>query len=79
MTQLMLEIRNQSDLDALLPLLHRLHIKFSKLETQDKQVDEEIAEAIRIVQQGCDMSNFGDALEYQRENRKERLMPFPNE
>lgn len=75
MTQLMLEIQNQGDLDALLPLLRRLHIKFSKLETRDKQADE-IAEAIRIVRQGCDMSNFGDALEYQKEIRKERPMPF---
>ncbi|HRI60939.1 MAG TPA: hypothetical protein PK228_14470 [Saprospiraceae bacterium] len=75
MTQLMLEIRNQSDLDALIPLLHRLHIKFSKLDTRDKQA-EEIAEAIRIVRQGCDMNNFGDALEYQRESRKV-INPIP--
>ena len=75
MTQLMLEIRNQSDLEALLPLLRRLRIKFSKLETRDKQADD-IAEAIQIVQKGCDMGNFGDALEYQREIRKERSMPF---
>lgn len=75
MTQLMLEIRNQGDLDALLPLLRRLQIKFSKLETRDKQTDE-IAAAIKIVREGCDMSNFGDALDYQKEVRTERPMPF---
>jgi hypothetical protein len=37
---------------------------------------EEIEAAIRIVQQGCDMSSFGDALEYQIDIRQDRELPF---
>jgi hypothetical protein len=35
--------------------------------------------AIAIIKAGCDMSNFGDAAVYQRENRKDRILPFREE
>ena len=35
--------------------------------------------AIAILKAGCDMSNFGDAVEYQREVRKDRVLPFREE
>jgi hypothetical protein len=37
---------------------------------------EEVVAAIRVVQQGCDMSSFGDPLEYQIDARRERSLPF---
>lgn len=36
----------------------------------------QMAEALRIVQSGCDMSVFGDGLEYQIEVRQDRVLPF---
>jgi len=38
--------------------------------------NEEIDEAIRIVRAGCDMSDFGDALQYQMEARRDRALPY---
>jgi hypothetical protein len=35
-----------------------------------------IEEAIRIVQAGCDMGSFGDALEFQQTARQERKLPY---
>ena len=68
MTKLVLEIPNQHDLDVLLPLLRRLQIRFSnpKVSTQKEGESEE---ALRIVHLGCNMSTFGDALQYQIETR----------
>jgi hypothetical protein len=44
--------------------------------TEAKRSQAEIEAAIRIVQQGCDMSSFGDALEYQIDARRDRSLPF---
>lgn len=74
MTKLVLEIPSRNDLEILLPLLKRLHIRYSKVEMPVTS-DAALEEAIRIVRQGCDMSNFGDALEYQIEQRRERAHP----
>jgi len=75
MTKLVLEIPNQHDLDLLLPLLRRLSIRFSN-PTVSTPKEGELEEALRIVRQGCDMSSFGDALQYQNETRQERSLPF---
>ncbi len=75
MTKLVLEIPNQNDLDVLLPLLRRLRIRFSNLKVSTPKEDE-LEEALRIVRQGCEMSTFGDALQYQIETRQERSLPF---
>ncbi len=37
---------------------------------------QELEEAIKVVQAGCDMSSFGDALEYQTTARQERKLPY---
>lgn len=78
MTRLVLDIPNKVDLDLLIPLLRRLHIRFSKIETPVTKAPE-LAEAIRIVSMGCDMSTFGDALAYQIETRTDRSLPFRSE
>ncbi|MDO8367047.1 MAG: hypothetical protein Q7T20_09635 [Saprospiraceae bacterium] len=69
MTKLVLEIPNQNDLDVLLPLLRRLRIRFSNLKVSTSK-EGELEEALRIVRQGCDMSTYGDALQYQIETRQ---------
>jgi len=75
MTRLILEISNQSDLEMLLPLLKQLKIKYSNLDPLLINQDE-IEEAIAVVNRGCDMSSFGDALDYQINTRRERSLPF---
>lgn len=77
MTKLVLEIPNLSDLEVLIPLLRRLRIRYSKVESPVLK-DAEIAEAIRIVRMGCDMSAYGDALQYQIETRADRSLPHRN-
>lgn len=77
MTRLILEIPNQSDLNMLLPLLRRLGIHITKTEVETpKPSESETEKALRIIRQGCDMSTFGDALQYQMEARKDRSLPF---
>ncbi|MFN0035213.1 MAG: hypothetical protein ACKVUS_09105 [Saprospiraceae bacterium] len=76
MTKLVLEIPRQSVLDTLLPLLKQLGIRFTKIESPATKQKTDLAEAIRIVQMGCEMSSFGDALQYQIETRKDRDLPF---
>ncbi len=77
MTRLVLEIPNKPDLDLLLPLLRRLGIRIAKTEIEESKPSE-IERALRIIEQGCDMSTFGDALQYQIEARQERSLPFRN-
>ncbi len=75
MTKLVLEIPNQRDLELLLPLLRRLRIRFTNLESTTTKVGE-VEEALRIIRLGCDMDTFGDALQYQIETRQERQLPY---
>jgi len=75
MTKLILEIPNQNDLEVLLPLLKRLRIRFSNPKASAPK-EGELEEALRIIRKGCDMSTFGDALQYQSETRQERSLPF---
>ena len=78
MTKLILEIPHQTDLDLLISLLQRLQIPYSKIEAPSIKISE-ITEAIRIVNSGCDMRNYGDALQYQIETRRDRALPFFND
>ncbi len=66
MTKLVVEIQNPADLQLLLPLLERLRIRYTRKEETNEIKEEEAAEALRIIEAGCDMSNYGDALEYQK-------------
>ena len=75
MTKLVLEVPNQRDLDLLLPLLRRLGIRITKTEVNSPK-SAEIEKALAIIRKGCDMSAFGDALQYQIETRQERALPF---
>lgn len=74
MTRLVLEISSQHDLDVLLPLLKRLKIRYAELDNPIPS-DEKILAALRVIREGCDMSNYGDALDYQMEQRQERALP----
>lgn len=71
MTVLELEIQNPADLELLLPLLERLRIRYKRKEAAQIVDKDEIAEALRIIDEGCDMSNYGDALEYQKQVRED--------
>jgi len=73
--QILLDIPNESDLDALLPLLKRLRISVSTLDEGEK-AKFEVEAALKIVRAGCDMKSFGDALTWQKEVRKDRELPF---
>jgi Protein of unknown function (DUF2281) len=43
---------------------------------KELKAKKELEEAIKVVQAGCDMSSFGDALEYQKSARQERKLPY---
>lgn len=75
MTKLVLEIHRQHVLDVLLPLLKQLKVRFTRIEVPEAPAAD-LAEALRVVRQGCDMSTFGDALQYQQATRQERSLPF---
>lgn len=77
MTRLVLEIPYKKDLDLVVALLRQLQIRFSTVEVPTIK-DKELAEAIQIVRSGCDMSSFGDALQYQIDARNDRELPFRN-
>lgn len=78
MTKLVLEIQNPVDLQILLPLLERLRIRYSRKEEEKIVQEDEITQALRIIDAGCDMSNYGDALEYQEMVREDRELPYRN-
>lgn len=75
MTKLVLEIQNPADLQLLVPLLERLRIRYIRKEETKIVEENEIVEALRIIDEGCDMSNYGDALEYQKMVREDRELP----
>ncbi len=76
MTKLVLEIQNPADLQLLLPLLERLRIRYTRKEEIKEIEEDEAAEALRIIEAGCDMNNYGDALEYQKQVREDRELPL---
>ncbi len=75
MTRIVLDIPNEPDLDALLPLLRRLRISVSTIDASPKTTPE-LEEALRIIRQGCDMSSFGDTLTWQKMARENRELPY---
>ena len=78
MTELVLEIQRESDLEELLPILNRLKIKYVSRKKKRKPSSKEVEEAIRVIRAGADFSNLGDPVEWQREQRRERELPFLN-
>ena len=78
MSQLILDIEQQSDLDVLLPLLKRLGIKYIPIMAKKKLPKKEHQEAVKVIQAGVEDSYFNnvDALEWQREQRIDRELPY---
>lgn len=76
MTQIVLTIPDEKDLDMLLPLLSRLGITFSPANKREETAKRRLAELQKIIMAGGDASYFGDPAEWQRAQRKDRNLPF---
>jgi hypothetical protein len=80
--QVVLNIDNPQDLTALMPLLERLGISIQIALTptpkRKRTSVKNLAYHQEIIAKGGDASYFGDAGEWQREQRKERNLPFLN-
>ncbi len=78
MKQVTLHIKQEADLEILLPLLDRLGITVQEnnLFSKKKLSEEEYQKVLQTIQKGVEVSSFGDALEYQKEVRKDRKLPF---
>jgi hypothetical protein len=80
--QVVLNIQNPQDWTMLLPLLERLGISIqSTLPTVKKQKrvsTKTLAYHQAIIAKGGDASYFGEAADWQREQRQERDLPFLN-
>lgn len=76
MTRLLVELNDDRDVQVLVSLLDRLHIRFRQTDATPRPSEDERAEALRVIEEGCDMSTFGDGLTYQQEVRQERALPY---
>ncbi len=73
MTELVLKIENNKDLQLLLKLVKRLGISVQ----QKKIITEQDQKQLKaIIEKGVVNSSFGDAATYQRAIRKDRKLPF---
>jgi hypothetical protein len=75
MTQLVLNISNPSDLEALLPLLRRLNIAFFE-KGKPKMEENTLGIAFQVIDAGSDFSALGDPVEWQRTQRQDRELPL---
>jgi hypothetical protein len=75
MTQLILNISNESDLEGLLPLLCRLNIVFFEKKSPKATV-QTLETAFQVIDAGSDFSALGDPVEWQRAQRQDRELPF---
>ena len=81
--QVTLNIKNPQDWAMLLPLLERLGISIqengTKIDKKQKHMSNKNLQYHQaIIAQGGDASYFGDAAEWQREQRQDRDLPFSN-
>ena len=79
MAQLILDIEKESDLDLLLPFLKQHGIKYiPTMGGKDKLTEKEKQAAINRIQKGVTDSYFNnvDALDWQKEQRKDRDLPY---
>jgi hypothetical protein len=78
--QVILTIENPQDWVAILPILERLGISVQAtlpLPKKNKRLSAKtLAYHQAIIAQGGDASYFGDAVEWQKEQRQERDLPF---
>lgn len=78
MKQVTLNIKEDKDLDILIPLLDRLGITIqeSNLISKKKLSEEEYKKHIAIINKGVNVSNYGNPLEWQKEQREDRKLPY---
>jgi hypothetical protein len=78
--QVILNIENPQDWTVLLPLLERLGVTIQTtlptVKKQKKVSKKMLAYHQAIIAQGGDASYFGDAANWQQEQRQERILPF---
>ena len=81
MKRLVFEIDNQKDLSLLLYLAERLGLKktFITYETEidETKKDKKLAKYFKIIDNGADVSSYGNPSKWQREVRKDRKLNFP--
>jgi hypothetical protein len=79
MTQLLLNV-NDADLAVLEPLLHRLHITYIRKEEETQTVSLENKTALlaelKELASKITISSFGNPIEWQKETRMDRTLPF---
>ncbi len=76
MIELNLKISNLKDLNTLLPILERMGISWERSSQYSDLKEEELNRLHAIIDRGGDTSYMGDALEWQKRQRKDREMPF---
>lgn len=76
MIELNLKIYNSEDLNTLLPILERMGIHWERNSQNTELGEEELKRLYAIIDKGGDTSYMGDALEWQKKQRKDREMPF---
>lgn len=53
-----------------------LRVRYASIDVSPIKNDARLKEALSVVRLGCDMSNFGDALKFQNDLRKDRVLPY---
>lgn len=76
MKQVTLNIKQDKDLDILIPLLDRLGITFQEDNSHPKLSDSEYAEIKKRIMVGIDVSNYGDPMQWQKETREDKNLPY---
>lgn len=78
MKQVTLNIKQDKDLDILMPILDRLGITIQEdnLHSKKKLSEEEYLKCLAIIDKGIDVSNYGDPMEWQKEQREDRKLPY---
>lgn len=77
--QVLLNVSKDSDWEILLPLLKRLDVSFEQIKKvkKPKKLNPEMLKYhLEIIAKGGDATYFGDAGEWQRQERQERELPF---
>ncbi|MCE7922646.1 MAG: hypothetical protein DYG98_06295 [Haliscomenobacteraceae bacterium CHB4] len=73
MTEITLKIKRPEDLELVMQLVKRLRIPYSKNVEQKKRSASDLQETINfILAYQNDTPSFGDALEWQRQEREDR-------
>lgn len=75
MQRITFEIEQNSDIELLLLLAQRIGIKIIP-HIPPITDQEERQKHLSIIAKGADMANFGDPVEWQREQRTDRVLPY---